>query len=817
MNWEFWTRLFDPTGFVPRRLCGAWTPDLIWLHNSSDFLIWTAYLAIPIVLVSFAWKRRHELAFRSIFWLFGIFIVACGTTHLMDIVMFYNPLYRLSGLVKLITAAASWGTVLALVRLVPAALAMKTPRMLEHEIVERQRAEEQVRVLNAELEERVRARTAELQASTERFAAIVSSSAHIIWTRDVNGEFSTPQPSWSAFTGRSFEESRGRDWLNAIHPDDREHVERTWQQAVKTGEAYEIEYSMRRHDGEYRSLEVHAVPVRDENGAIREWVGTSTDVTERRAAETALRESQSLFQSMADSIPQLAWMADPSGDVFWYNQRWYDYTGSSFEDMQGWGWEKVHHPDHVGHCVESWQTALRNGTPWEDTFPLRSKVGEYRWFLSRALPIRDEAGAVIRWFGTNTDITAARQTELELRESEARKSAILESALDCIIGINQESNVIEWNPAAEKTFGYSREEVLGQPLCDLIIPPVLRATHLAGMSKYLATGEGPVLNRRIEISAMRHGGEEFPVELAITRIAREGAPLFTAYLRDITVRKQTEIDLERARVAAEVANKTKSLFLANMSHELRTPLNAILGYSEMLQEEVESGQVQDFMPDLQKINAAGKHLLSLINDILDLSKIEAGKMEIFAEDFDVCEMIGELSHSAEPLMKKNHNTLRIKCAPGLGEAHSDLMKLRQCILNLLSNAAKFTQDGEVVLDARSEATNGREWLVFGVTDSGIGMSADEISKLFRPFTQADASTTRRFGGSGLGLALTRRFCQMLGGDVSVSSTPGEGSTFTIKVPAALTDLEAQAETAAEENLDYLSLLPTAPGGENPEA
>jgi len=395
----------------------------------------------------------------------------------------------------------------------------------------------------------------------------------------------------------------------------------------------------------------------------------------------------------------------------------------------------------------------------------------------------------LKSLGTVADAVALgiqrKQGEVELVQSEARKSAILETALDCIVGMDHTHHIVEWNPAAEKTFGYTRSEVMGKLLPELIIPVAMKQAHYQGMQTYLRTGEGPVLDQRIEVSAIRRSGEEFPVELAVTRIEGQGVPFFTAYLRDITTRKKTEHDLERARDASETANKTKSLFLANMSHELRTPLNAILGYSEIMQEEANDLEMDEFASDLEKINTAGKHLLTLINDILDLSKIEAGKMELFVEEFEVADVIQEAADTIRPLMGKNRNKFEISFSPDLGEMKSDLAKVRQSLLNLLSNAAKFTHEGNVMLEVTREKMNDLDWIALRVRDTGIGMSADQLVKLFRPFTQADASTTRRFGGTGLGLALTRRFCQMMGGDVTVSSTVGEGSTFTMKIPASI--------------------------------
>ncbi|HEX2203557.1 MAG TPA: response regulator [Longimicrobium sp.] len=279
-------------------------------------------------------------------------------------------------------------------------------------------------------------------------------------------------------------------------------------------------------------------------------------------------------------------------------------------------------------------------------------------------------------------------------------------------------------------------------------------------------------------------------------LAGRHGELLVLAMEDVTDRRRAEEEVARAREASETANRTKSLFLANMSHELRTPLNAILGYSEMLQEEAADRGLDAFGVDLERIRAAGLHLLALINDILDLSKIEAGKMELFLERFDVAELIGEVADTIRPLVEKNANALRVVLAPGLGEMHADQTKVRQSLLNLLSNAVKFTHGGTITVEAARRSMDGAEWIVLRVADTGIGLNAEQIVRLFQDFTQADASTTRKFGGTGLGLALTRRFCQMMGGDVTLNSAAGEGSVFTIQLPATVADPRAEAPAAA---------------------
>jgi signal transduction histidine kinase len=254
------------------------------------------------------------------------------------------------------------------------------------------------------------------------------------------------------------------------------------------------------------------------------------------------------------------------------------------------------------------------------------------------------------------------------------------------------------------------------------------------------------------------------------------------------IRLEQDVRAGQLRVAAEAAqaaDRTKSQFLANMSHELRTPLNAIIGYSEMLQEMAHDDGVEQFIPDLEKIATAGKHLLMLINDILDLSKIEAGKMLLLLEEFDLAGLIRDVVAMMPPLLQKNSNQLDLQVPDDLGTLRADATRIRQCLFNLLSNACKFTREGTIRLSVDRQVSQGREWVVFQVADTGIGMTAEQVAGLFEVFKQADASTTREYGGTGLGLAITRRFCRMMGGEVTAQSEPGEGSTFTIVLPAVV--------------------------------
>ena len=502
-----------------------------------------------------------------------------------------------------------------------------------------------------------------LSRSEKRFRSLIDAVAAIVWSTAENGSFEEPQPAWERFTGQSFDEYRGAGWVEAVHPDDRQASAATWNKAVHEQTPYATEHRLRRHDGAWRHMLVRAVPILADDGSISEWIGTHADITETKTIEAKLGEANLQFKVLADNIPQLAWTATPKGEIFWYNKRWFEFTGTTLDEMRGYGWHKVHHPDHLERVVTKFQLALSGEEEWEDTFPLRRADGEYRWFLSQAVPVRDERGRVVRWFGTNTDVTLQREAERELAD---------------------------------------------------------------------------------------------------------------------------------AKDAAETANRAKSQFIANMSHELRTPLTAVIGYSEMMEEELEEMGETALTADLSKIKGNARHLLSLINDVLDLSKIEAERMDVYAESFDALATVTEVISTVDSLIAKKNNRLVLEADESLGTMHTDQVKLRQCLINLLSNASKFTENGTITLRAVREpgASGQPDVVTFSVSDTGIGMSEEQVGKLFQRFTQADASTTRKFGGTGLGLAITRAFSEMLGGSIEVSSREGEGSTFIIRLPAVLPEAAA---------------------------
>jgi PAS domain S-box-containing protein len=349
--------------------------------------------------------------------------------------------------------------------------------------------------------------------------------------------------------------------------------------------------------------------------------------------------------------------------------------------------------------------------------------------------------------------------------------ALVSNSPVAIVTLDREYKILTCNPAFETLFGYARHEVVGQDLDSLVTTEATREEAKEYTER--------ALRQPIHGFARRRRKDGSPIDVEVLAV-----PVFTAGSRVGLMALYHDItELLVARRAAEAASQAKSQFLASMSHELRTPLNAIIGYSEMLQEEATDLEQPAFAVDLGKIRSAGRHLLSLINNVLDLSKIEAGRMDVFAEEFRIDTLLDDVVATVRPLVAKNGNTLVVEGADTFTTMLSDLTKVRQILFNLLSNASKFTEGGTITLAVEGgQGATGAPLIVFRVADTGIGMTAEQMSRLFEAFAQAEATTSKKYGGTGLGLAISKRFCHLLGGDLLVESTPAVGTTFTVRLP-----------------------------------
>ena len=558
-----------------------------------------------------------------------------------------------------------------------------------------------------------------------------------------------------------------------------------------------------------------------------------------------IEESQKRFRTLLESAPDAMVIIEASGEIVMVNRRAEELFGYSRDELTGQPIEKLmpqrfreQHPGHVRSFFTN-PAARPMGSELE-LFGLSRTDREFPVEISLS-PIETEDGVLVA--SSLRDITERKQAEeaLKVLNENVERQRKTEIALNELHGVlrgqqemgslasaivHQLARYLDLQFAAlfvlRNGNTYVREAAYGYPKQggidnfesgDGLLGQVVRDAaplKIDNMPEYaqLALGLGSVSLSGLLIYPLVHDETVIAVlELGGLRPldegqqdwlekASEGLSISIRLVLDFEQRNRAAKELAEAKEAAESANKAKSGFLANMSHELRTPMNAILGYSEMLMEEAEDVGQDDFIPDLKKINQAGNHLLALINDVLDLSKIESGKMEAFAEVFDVSSLIDQAAGTAQPLVSKNNNQLKIERGEQLGSAHQDLTKLRQSLLNLLSNAAKFAHDGTITLRAQRKSHADGEWLTFSVSDTGIGIPADKLDHVFDEFGQADTSTTRNYGGTGLGLPISRRFCQLLGGNLTVRSSVGEGSTFTIRIPALLPGANAESPVEA---------------------
>ena len=378
-----------------------------------------------------------------------------------------------------------------------------------------------------------------LVAAQRRLNAAFQAGGIAIWVMDVPTLHVYGDSNLARWFGVDADEGPLERYVAAVHPDDRPGVQTLIGAALESGETYAAEYRLTT-GGRERWVLARGAIERDAAGRPLRMNGAVLDVTDRRRAEEALRQSEADSRRVADVMPQIVWTSRPDGFVDYFNERWYEFTGQPRGVGGDAGWVDVVHPDDLPETAQGWAAAMAAGDFYEIEHRFRrGGDGAYRWHLSRAHPIRDAAGQIVRWYGTSTDVHDQKQTEAALRASEGRLADMMHTALDCVIGMDHHGRVTEWNPAAEATFGWSRDEAVGQELAAMVIPPALRDKHRAGLASFLTGGEGPVLNKRLELSAVRRGGEEFPVELTITRMATE-PPSFTGFVRDITDRRRAE-------------------------------------------------------------------------------------------------------------------------------------------------------------------------------------------------------------------------------------------------------------------------------------
>jgi len=543
-------------------------------------------------------------------------------------------------------------------------------------------------------------------------------------------------------------------------------------------------------------------PVKDKDGQLSGVALFSEDITERKQAEEELQKLSSAVEQSQVSVV----ITDPDGTIEYVNPKFTKISGYSFEEAIG------QNPRVLNAGIQSpefykemWDT-IKAGRDWQGAFANRKKNGDIYWENINISPLRTKENQITHFVAVKEDISERKLAEEALRESEEMLSKITSSALNAIIMLASENGQISfWNEAAVKIFGWTAQEVIGKKLSDLIIPKQYQQQHVEGLKRFSQTGEGPMIGQSTEITALNRDREEFPIELHLSSVKLKDHWHAIGLITDITDRKQAEQEIKKAKEIAEEATQAKSDFLANMSHEIRTPMNAVMGMAHLAMKTDLTPKQRDY---LNKIQTSANALLGIINDILDFSKIEAGKLDMEAVDFQLEDTLDNISTLVGIKTQEKGLELLFKTDPSVPTALvGDPLRLGQILINLSNNAVKFTNTGEIVVSTELvKKDKAQVALKFSVRDSGIGMTAEQVAKLFQPFAQADSSTTRKYGGTGLGLTISKRLAEMMGGEIWVESEQGRGSTFSFTANFGLGKEKAKKRFKPSQDLRGMKVL-----------
>ncbi|WP_417390988.1 PAS domain S-box protein [Gimesia sp.] len=877
----FFSNLFDTSGFPQRWYCGTWSTDVGWLHIISDFAIFGAYFAIPVVLLYFLLQRK-DLPFPKIIWLFAAFILFCGFGHLIEAGIFWWPIYRFSGLIKACTAIVSWITVLVLIRLVPEALKLPSTALLARE----------------------------LQQSKARLDFALESGQIGVWEWNLK----TDTLLWDRRTREIFDIEQETtdlcfaDFSQRLHPEDRDYVKKLFDECIESGAPYHAQYRVIHTNGSVHYIQLQGRVVYDKDGIPEQFIGVCHDFTNKQLQENALTESELNFRSTFEQAAMGIAHVSPDGRWLRVNQGFCKIVGYQSEELLKVRIHELSHPDELDADLENMTRMLageiesytiekryltRDRTAvWTNMTVslLRHQSGEAQYFIfvieniqgrkeaEKALqmynrkvkklslvasktkhsviisdahghiewvndaftsltgytltevmeknlceilqgpnsdpesiavikehldrkesiatellhydrlgqeywielkidPVLDDDDILLNFIATQVDITARKHSELALRKANVQFNKLLQADILGIMTCHFDGTIEQANHELLRILGYTADDLeAGLINGKELTPPEWRECDQNMIDEITRTGSVKPLEKEY----FRKDGSRVPVVLGMTRLEQD-EDLCLCFVLDATTQKEAEEKLKAAKQTAEEASQAKSEFLANMSHELRTPLNGVIGMTELLAGTHLNQRQQEFVDACRN---SGESLLNLINDILDFSKIEAGKMDLDLHDFDLENVL--MDTVSTMVWRTTEKNLELPC---FVDPESRLMlkgdsyRLRQILVNLVGNAIKFTDSGEVVVRTRTVARQHEQIRIhFSVTDTGIGISQSKLNRLFQSFSQVDASTTRNYGGTGLGLVISQNLVELMGGTIGIESQEGVGSNFWFEIP-----------------------------------
>ncbi|WP_201386897.1 PAS domain-containing sensor histidine kinase [Ktedonobacter sp. SOSP1-85] len=592
--------------------------------------------------------------------------------------------------------------------------------------------------------------------------ALIDAIPQLVWTGRSDGSQDSCNQRWRDYTGLNTEEAQeGEGWMQCTHPEDRQRVLETWQRAVQTGGVYETELRLRHGTtGEYRWFLTRAMPVRDERGQILKWFGTNTDIEDRKQAEQQLKESREHLRVLAETVPQLVWSTGPDGLTEDWNQRFANYFHATPEQLRGYGWRQFLHPEEYDHVRAVRDRSLETGDPYEIEYRLKdSNAGSYRWFLARALPVRDATGQILKWFGTCTDIQRQKQAEDALRQSQERVNHLMSSS---VIGIffAEGDVVVEGNNTFLRMTGYSRDE-----LCQRCINwgdftlPALKASLFQQAHQELVVQQDTT---PFEAELVCKDGSRLDVLMG--GVAFHGEVLQgIGFVLDNSARKELE--------------QRKDHFLGVVSHELKTPLTSLKLQTQLLRKQLGKQGIYNADTVLSRMEAQLNMVTRLVGELLDLSKIQAGTLEYAQETVNLGDVLQEVVEIMQQMQTTHTIVVHRAAHPPLLVGDKD--RLEQMLLNLISNAIKYSPGANTI---EVDIKTSEEAVMLSVHDQGIGIPREQREKIFERFYRAVAPHQRAFPGLGMGLHIASEIVKHHRGTITVESEMGKGSTFQVTLP-----------------------------------
>ncbi len=674
-----------------------------------------------------------------------------------------------------------------------------------------------------------RARGAQALRESERiYRAIGESIDYGVWICDAEGRGRYMSESFLRMLGLTLEQFLALDWVDTLHPDDAQATKAAWQECVREGRFWERKHRFRGADGQWHPVLARGVPLRDEAGKIQRWVGIHLDISaieaaqaiaqkrmealeqlneEQRRTETMLRESETRWRQLAEAMPHLVWTCRPDGQCDYLSPQWVRYTGAPEVDQLGDGWLDFVHVDDRDRVIRDWRVAIETRSVLDHEFRIRGTDGKYRWFKTRAVPILDRKGSIVKWYGSNTDVDEFRRIEQAISQSERQLRLVTDHAPIFLAHCDREHRFKFVNRTYAERHGKKVADIVGRQVSELTGAEAY-ATFRQYMDECLT---GHRVEFEQEIPYVTLGRRWVHVIYEPERNAGGEVIGLVAVIVDITARKQVEFELERARDDALAASRAKDDFFAALSHELRTPLSPVL----LMASDAANNPAlpREIREDFETIRSNISLEARLIDDLLDLTRISRGKMLLEKQPVDVHAVLRDALGNLRAEFAGKRLEVELAATDRSATVLGDPVRLQQVLWNLLKNAAKFTaENGHIRVRTRLPAN--RNLLLIEITDDGIGLTREELAHVFQPFAQGEHASSQsgphRFGGLGLGLAISRNLVEMHQGHLHAQS-PGRdhGATFMIELPLAPTPGSA-SPVAPAPGSQPAQIAPTTP-------